>query len=145
MKKDVIIQIVGRQQGEDGEDTIEMTTVGTLDGGPDDYLLTYMEQDEEMEGCVTTLRVQGGRTVTMTRAGSYETQLTIEQNKRHNCHYSTPYGDLVMGVFAKEVTSRMTNGGGKLHFHYTIDFNAGLAAVNELTVTVKEAAPGCLN
>ncbi|HZK39242.1 MAG TPA: DUF1934 domain-containing protein, partial [Clostridia bacterium] len=58
---------------------------------------------------------------------------------RHNCHYITPHGEFMMGIFTRYVNSKMNADGGELKFKYTIDFNTGLASVNELKVTVKEA------
>ena len=71
--------------------------------------------------------------------------MIMELGQRHNCHYTTPYGELMIGVFTQKVDSLMDEHGGKLEFHYTLDFNAGLAARNELVITVKEANTVCQN
>ena len=73
----------------------------------------------------------------MTREGEYTTQMIIEREKRHLCHYMTPMGEIVMGVFARKVESDMSENGGGLLLNYTIDINADFAAINELKITVK--------
>ena len=131
LEKDVIIEIADQHETDGDVLSMSMTTVGSLCGTPEDYSLIYTDQDGELEGCVTTLHVENGRRVTMTRTGSYQSELIMELGRRHNCHYATD--------------SLMDEHGGKLEFHYTLDFNAGLAARNELVITVKEANTGCQN
>ena len=74
--------------------------------------------------------------VTMTRNGAYTTQMVMERGRRHVCHYATPFGDMLLGIFAKKVESSVTEEGGELLLNYTIDVNADLAASNELKITV---------
>lgn len=139
MEKDVIIDIVARQKTANDEDTMTVTTVGKFSGDENDFKLVYTDMDGELEGCTTTVHVKNKKTVTMTRKGSYSSELIIEEKRRHNCHYMTPYGELIMGVFAKQVNSEFNGDNAKLDFHYTIDFNSGLVSVNHMTISVKGA------
>ena len=43
---------------------------------------------------------------------------------------------MLLGIFAKKVESSVTEDGGELLLHYTIDVNADLASSNELKITV---------
>lgn len=122
---------------------MNMTTTGTLEGFGDKYVLTYEEHSKELEGCTTKLDVDG-KCITMTREGGYTSELIIEQDTRHNCYYSTPFGSFMMGIFAKRVDSDMKSDGGKLSFEYTLDFNSDLASKNQLEIEVKEI-PECQN
>ena len=137
--KDVIIRIVDNHEMDGENSTSELITVGTLDGFGDNYSLVYAEQDEALQGCVTTIKVEDKKRIVMTRTGDICAEMIIEKDKRHNCHYMTPHGDFMMGIFARYIQSKMNADGGELKFQYTIDFNTGLASVNELNVTVKEA------
>lgn len=140
MKKKVLIQIVDNHATPDNNESVELTTVGTLNGSGDLYSLEYTETDEELRDSTTTLTVEENRRITMTRVGRYNAQMIMERDRRHQCHYSTPYGELMMGVFTSEVHSDMAENGGKLRFRYTIDYNTGFVSTNELTITVKEAS-----
>ena len=137
--KDVIIRIVDNHEMDGENSTSELITVGTLDGFGDNYSLVYAEQDEALQGCVTTIKVEDKKRIVMTRTGDICAEMIIEKDKRHNCHYMTPHGDFMMGIFARYIQSKMNADGGELKFQYTIDFNTGLASGNELNVTVKEA------
>ncbi|NMP38105.1 MAG: DUF1934 domain-containing protein [Clostridiales bacterium] len=139
MKKKVVINISDKQSPDVGEpETLEMNIFGTLSFSQDAYTLEYTELDGELAGCTTSLCVDDPGRVIMRRSGSYNSELTIERNKRHNCHYDTPYGGFLMGIFGKAVHSSMTPRGGTLKMRYTVDFNSELAAENEMTITVKE-------
>jgi uncharacterized beta-barrel protein YwiB (DUF1934 family) len=138
--KKVIISILDNHESDGENSTSELITVGTLNGFGDNYSLVYTEQDEALKGCVTTIKVEDEKRIVMTRTGEICAEMIIEKDKRHNCHYITPHGDFMMGIFARYVNSKMNADGGELKFQYTIDFNTGLASVNELKVTVKEVS-----
>ncbi len=138
--KNAIITIVDRHFSDGDDYSCELTTSGQLELTDEGCVIIYNEASEELANCVTTLKVEGNRKITMTRTGSYQTELIIEKERRHNCYYSTPHGELIMGVYAKLIENKVTENGGSLKFSYTIDFNNVPAAENELifTVAVKE-------
>ncbi len=138
MKKEVVIKIVDRHEMDGDTDGLETTLLGNFEGTRDNYILTYAENGE-LEGCRVTLRVENGDTVTMTRSGMFETELIIQRGVRHNCSYSTPAGNLMLGVFAGRVESDMDENGGTLEFDYTLDLGAGVVSENYLVITVTEA------
>lgn len=135
MKK-AIIKITDRHVQDGEECEAELTTSGEFEITENGCRVVYSETDEELDNCVTTLDVEGSRKISMTRSGKYNTEMVIEKDRRHSCYYKTPYGELIMGIFAKNVLSEMTENGGILNFSYTIDFNNTPASENELTVNV---------
>ena len=139
MKKDVVVTIVDKHYSDGEWQTAELMTSGTLLGSGENYTLSYDERDAELENCRTVLRVEGEERITMTRKGRYAAHFVLEKGKRHNCHYATPHGELLMGIYTGDIVSRMTPSGGRLEFRYTIDFDASFSSENELYLTVKEA------
>jgi len=135
MKK-VLIHITDRHVIDGEKMASELTTVGTLQGSGDAYRIAYTETDDDFQECTTTLELEEGRRVVMTRSGPNSTQMILERDKRFHCHYSTPYGDIAMGIYTKALRSCMRSDGGQLNFRYTIDYNTGYVSTNELTVTV---------
>ncbi len=138
MEKEVVIKIVDRHEMDGDSDGLETTVLGKLSGNRDNYVLSYTENGE-LEGCQVTLKVENGDCITMTRSGMFETELIIQHGKRHNCSYSTPAGNLMLGVFAQRVESTIDENGGKLEFDYTLDLGAGVVSENYLVITVKPA------
>ncbi len=138
MEKEVVIKIVDRHEMDGDSDGLETTLIGRFQGNKDNYILSYAE-DGELDGCKVTLKVENGDCITMTRSGMFETELIIQKGKRHNCSYSTPAGNLMLGVFAQRVESNIDETGGTLEFDYTLDLGAGVVSENYLVITVKEA------
>jgi uncharacterized beta-barrel protein YwiB (DUF1934 family) len=133
--KDAVVKITDRHLQDGEEYTCELTTSGSLDFRPDGFTVVYHETDEELKGCKTELKYENG-IIVMTRSGKYNTELIIEKDRRHSCFYATPYGELMMGVYTKNMFTDMNENGGTLRFSYTIDFNNDLASENDLTVSV---------
>ena len=57
MKKDAVIRIVSKQRTENGDNTGEMTVVGTLTFEEDKSLIEYIENNEETGPEETTITV----------------------------------------------------------------------------------------
>ena len=117
MEKKVFINIEDSHSGHDDSYSSQTSTQGVLRLLENGY-------------------IEDGGLVTMTRNGAYTTQMVMERGRRHVCHYATPFGDMLLGIFAKKVESSVTEEGGELLLNYTIDVNADLAASNELKITV---------
>lgn len=139
MDKKYLIKIVDSHETDGDKSVSELTTVGSFTGNSQHYSISYTETDEAMQGAVTTLEVENKSKIVMTRRGSYATQLILEKARRHTCCYETPFGELMMGVYATSIRSDIDENGGRLNFRYTLDFNSGLASINELTITVTAA------
>ncbi len=136
--RDVVVRIVDSHDGDDETSGSELITTGRFRGNGERYSLSYTEQDEELKSCETTLFVEGQERIQMTRTGLYTAEMTMEKNKRHNCHYKTPYGEFILGVYAHEINSNVTGNGGSLSFRYTIDLNSANASENELKIFFRE-------
>lgn len=137
--KDVLINIKGTQGIDDNIDTIELTTVGKLDIDNGDFLLSYDEDDMAGFGNVKTdLRVKPDGMVMFERTGGIESRLNIQPGVRNSCFYSTPHGDIVIGIFGESIDNSLTENGGKLTMSYTIDSDLRLISRNTLEITVKE-------
>lgn len=131
-----IIKIVDRHLQDGEEMSCELTTSGEYEITENGCKIVYNETDEELANCVTTLDVEASKKISMTRSGKYNTEMIIEKDRRHSCYYATPYGELLMGIYAKKIENGVTGNGGTLDFSYTIDFNNVTASENELSVTV---------
>ena len=71
----------------------------------------------------------------------YNTNLVLENGKRHLCQYGTPYGDITLGVFTTKLEDSLTDTGGDLMIEYLLDINTSLSSVNSITISVKEKKP----
>ena len=133
--KDAVVKITDRHVQDGEEYTCELTTGGSLDFRPDGFTVVYNETDEELKGCCTELKYSNG-TIVMTRTGKYNTELIIEKGVRHNCAYSTPYGELMVGITATDFESRKQGTLLRLRMNYTVDFYGDINQTKEMTVVV---------
>lgn len=141
-KKDVMITMTSVSAAGGVPDIIELITEGTLcevaDGTCRGWEISYADSEATgFAGSTTTVACFGEEMASMTRCGSTDSNLIIEKNRRHHCHYGTPYGDMLLGISASRIINRMTLSGGEIYFKYTIDINSALVSENEVYLNVQ--------
>lgn len=137
--KDVLIKIKGTQGLDGGEkDVVEFSTDGKMEISDGTVTLTYNE-GQMMEGADIKTKLQAtADTVIMERTGTMNSRLVIKRGQRNNCFYSTPYGDLTIGIYGEEIDNRLCDTGGTLKMVYSIDSGGSLVSKNEVEITVRE-------
>lgn len=73
----------------------------------------------------------------MMKSGPYSSLLIIEKSKRHLCNYGTEYGDMLMGIFGKNVENHYDENEGRFDFAYEIDVNGAVSSINDVTIKYK--------
>lgn len=139
MLSEKIIEIKSVTVNEDGEeDTIEMTTVGKFGVRDGKAFVSYDDSNAlGVEGVTTVLHADSDRVI-LKRTGGLQSQLEIEKGERHQCHYSTAFGELQVGIYGESIENRLRECGGKLKMAYTVDVNCRLMSHNQVEITVKE-------
>lgn len=134
-----VISVTGTQIVDGEKEVIELKTTGEYYIENNITYIKYREYDNENPEIYfdNTVTLEGN-TVTVNRGGGARSRLTLEKGRRHQCHYSTMFGDLMVGVFASTVESTLGQKGGTLKAVYTLDFNAGLVSKNEIYIKVTE-------
>ena len=140
MIKDVIIDIKTEQKVDGDTDLIEFTTDGRFGFNDGSYFISYDESKLlEVDGEVkTTVFVRPDNTIVLQRKGAYNSRMIIEKGIRNNCFYSTPVGELTLGVFGEKVKSDLTDNGCTVCMNYSIDTNMQLLSQNQVKISVKE-------
>lgn len=145
-KKDVYIKIKGIQIVDDVSDTTEMFTLGSFYKKNNNYYISYDETEASGFGNgKTILKIEGSDKVTLLRSGATKSHLIIENGRRNVGHYDTMQGELMIGVYTKELDSHLGDNGGDLYFHYDLDVNSSLISENEVFINVKERAASTIS
>lgn len=138
-------QIILTDRHEYEDDKADSTTIlyGEMDyDSHERYVIRYAEESGDYQGMVTEVSVSGNTQVTISRLNPVnnapQLELSVELERRHTCQYDTPYGLMMMGVYGKEMASRMSVFGGTLEFKYDIDIDGNYVSTNTLHITVKE-------
>lgn len=139
MKDNYLISIIGIQELDGETDKIEMTTTGNFMMKNNHFYIGYKEYDEDNPQVSSNnlIKVENDQKVTISRNNGKQTRLLLEKGRRHQCHYRTIMGDLMIGVFADTIEMNLNENGGKLHVKYNLDFNSGFISKNEFYIEVK--------
>lgn len=138
--RDITLKIVGKNDINNDEDTIEFTTDGKMYEKNGSLYLVYEESEIcGMPGCKTSLKL-GADKVKMARFGRNKektTEMEFEKGARYANHYSTDYGIFNLEILTHEMQNSITyDDGGTLVLDYYISLNGLGEAHNRLTVTV---------
>ena len=136
MERKALITIIGRQNYNGDKDKVEMKTVGTIDQDNENYIISY---NEELENSTIPLKAtlniaKDESRVEMMKSGPYSSCLIIERSKRHLCNYGTEYGDMLMGIFGKNIENKYEENEGSFDFSYEIDINGAISSQNDVTI-----------
>lgn len=140
MLQDYIIDIVGTQLMDGDSDTVKVTTLGHYEEKSTGKYIIYKEFDSDNPEIKKTavVKVENENKITIIRYGNLGSRLTLELNRRHQCHYNTIAGPLMIGVFANKIDFKLNNKGGYLDVGYTIDFNSDLVSENNFQISFKK-------
>ena len=143
MEKEVVISIKGMQQYEGAlPDAVELVTAGRLARDGTGYTLSYQESElTGLDGTLTTIQVDGEQ-VTLMRVGEFNSQLVLQEGRRHLSVYNTPYGAMSVGVNTRHLLAELSDRGGDIEVDYFIEIDHALAGRNVFRISVKEAENG---
>lgn len=134
-----IISVTGIQEVDGEKDKIEVIVTGDYIEKNGHRYIKYKEYDAEDPSIVldTVVKVEEDK-VSIIRMGDRPSRLILQQGVRHQCHYQTVMGDLMMGVYTSTIENNLTKNGGDLIARYQLDFFSDLVSDNEFHINVKE-------
>ncbi len=103
-----------------------------------DYVIAYEESEATgMEGSEVEIRITKEGVVSIVRTGTFQTNIVVKKGCKHFCHYSTPFGEMPIGVDAKKLHYEFNEDSGFLQMRYTVDANCTLLSDNEIIMHLK--------
>lgn len=138
MEKKVLITLTSINTVDSESSQTELSTDGILRVLPNGAIELSYEESEVTgyKGSTTFLTMNGSNHINLKRVGTAPSNLTLETNKKHHCHYGTPYGDFMMGIYTHRIDNRITPDGGELYLKYTIDLNSSYVSDNEIFIKI---------
>ncbi len=138
MDKRIIINVKGKQKIGDEVSRTEFVTVGRYfeeDG------IKRLEYEESkllgLEGSTTYIEVKGD-TVSLMRSGSSTTHMIMRMGEKCLNRYSTPFGEIEMGVYPINLKCDMKEDKGVLDLTYQLDVEGTYASQNQLKVSYSQ-------
>lgn len=126
------------QRTENGDNAGEMTVAGTISYEEEKTIIEYIENNEETGPEETTITVAENNIVSIVRKGQFSSEMMVEKSVRHHTFYSTPYGELTMGIYGNQVDWSKDDNGGVLRMKYSLDFNNGFVSENTMKIYIEE-------
>ena len=118
------------------DDPMQVMTTGTLFPQEGFSLLKYQErQEDEATGEVMESEIQlmlKKDQVTMNRMGAFSNTMMFKPNKRFETTFQTPFGELPMAIYSRDVKCDIGNRQGKVHLKYELSMQGAYASTNEL-------------
>ena len=124
MTKDVLLAIKGLQFDGSEEDTeIETVTSAEYYKKNNSHYVIYEEVFEGFEGTTKNILKFKDNSLDLTKKGLVNVHMIFEENKKNMTNYSTPYGDILIGIDASKI--RMQEEEEKIHLdvEYALEIN----------------------
>lgn len=138
MKSKFLIEVSGTQIVNSERDVVDLTTTGDYMIKNGRNFIMYKEYDDEVPGglLTTVVKAEGSSKVIISRNSDFKSRLILEKERRHQCHYATPFGELMVGVYTYEIENHLNENGGQLKVVYSLDFNSDQVSKNELIIKI---------
>ncbi len=139
MIKDVIISIRGTQNPPDSEpETIELTTVGTLEKRGEQILLSYQESPlTGLAGTTTSFQIMPGRIV-LERKGTLSSVMEFEEGRCTESLYQIAEGALLLRVYARKMQVHLDENGGWFDLSYSVEIEDTSMGSIDYHISVKQ-------
>lgn len=125
MTKDVLVTISGLQimkQEEDSE-PVEVITAGDYYKKNDKHYVIYDEVMEGFEGTTKNIiKLQDG-CVDITKRGVTNVHMVFEKNKKNMTCYQTPFGNIMLGISAKDIQIKEQEDDISVNLKYALELN----------------------
>ena len=134
-----MITVTGAQTIEGERDTIEVITSGDMTIADGQITILYPEYSQENPAQKTDTAVTyDGKILSIDRKGETASHLILEQGVRHECLYSTPMGQMFIGIFTDLIKADIDESGGEISAAYQLDFNRTAVSYNEFYISIKK-------
>lgn len=128
MKKDVLITISGLHYGVDdgleAEDPIEIITPASYYWKNNKHFIVYDEVVEGMSGTIkNTIKITGDNKFEIIKNGLTHSRMVFEKDKMYMTNYETPYGEMLVGTYTKDIVTRVEEDNIDVDISYALDVN----------------------
>ena len=138
MTKDVLVKISGLQfVGEEDNDSIEVITSGTYYKKNDKHYVLYEEVMEGTTDITKNVIKIGDNFMEVTRKGPASVHMVFEKDKKNVSYYYTPFGNLLIGIDAKQIQIDESEMDINVKVNYGLEINYEHVADCHITVDVK--------
>lgn len=137
MKKNVVITVRGLQADINADEPVEVISAGTYLRKENTHYLSYDELDES--GKITKNRIKiTPEAIEMVKQGGISTQMLFRLGEKQYSCYSTPFGDLTLGMTTKDIQVEEEKHQLFAKLLYGLEINGQHMSECKLDIEVKE-------
>ena len=132
------MKISGLQFGEEIEDDepVEIITTGNYYKKNGKHYILYDEVQEGFDGVTKNVIKLNDDFMDVTKRGATNVHMMFEKNKKNLSYYSTPYGNLLVGINATDVKVSETEDNIDIKVDYKLEVNYEHLAECTITMSV---------
>lgn len=124
MTKEVLLSISGLQFQFTDEDTrVETVTAAEYYHKNDNHYVLYEESYEGFEETTKNIIKFKEHSMDLTKKGLVNVHMIFEENKKNMTNYSTPFGDILIGIDAKKIHLQETEEQILVDVDYALEMN----------------------
>ena len=144
MTKEVLLTISGLHFDTFSEETdeenvpIEVITPATYYLKNGKHYVLYDEMVEGMLGSIkNTIKITGDSKLEMKKSGIANTNMVFEKEKINVTQYDTPYGEMMVGVYTKDMKVDVEEDDINVSIAYSLDVNSEKVADCNIVMNIK--------
>ena len=143
MTKDVLVSVSGLQSAVNemenyDEEPIEVLSAGTYYFKDGKHFVFYEEVAEGVPGVTKTqIRLSGSESLEVRKKGISNVNMVFEKNKNNRCFYQTPFGQLNLGIFTKDIWVEESEDNLNIRAEYIMDVDYEPLAECTIRINVK--------
>ena len=130
----VLITIKGLQMAMDDSDSLEIMTNGKYYKKNGKHYVLYEEVVEDQK--VSNMIKIYDETVEITKKGLASVQMFFETGKKNTSIYSTPFGQIEIGIYAEQIRVNESENKLELNMQYDLEMNSEHVSDSQVSVTV---------
>ncbi len=143
MTEEIKLKIRGlHSQGEQNEDTIEVVSIGKMYETEGTLCIDYEEVAEETdEGVVQTAKCLmkiGKESVEVIKKGGNESQMLFMPGQTTYTYYSTPFGEIEIGLHTEYIKRTEKDRGFQLNMGYNMEMNQSFVSHCNVEIEVEK-------
>lgn len=139
MKKDVLVTVRGLQLTPDGDDTIEVVTAGKYYEKDGRRYVFYEELGEDDSSVVkNTVQIDPDH-VEVRKRGMINTAMGFEKNTKLLSLYETPYGQMELGIFTRDIVLEQQEDRLRLALDYRLEMNHEHISDSKIEILVESS------
>ena len=123
MTEEVLVSVKGMQMMTDDQDEVEIVTHGKYLKKGNKHYNTYEEVVEGMDGKIQNLIKLDEHGMEVTKKGLTNVHMIFEKDKKNMTCYSTPFGNLMVGISATNIDVNTTEENIDIEVRYILDLN----------------------